>query len=123
MKIFSSRLKQALRGHKQSDIANKIGIGQPNLSMYANCENKPSLEVFRALCVSLGVNSDWLLGLTDERAGVATVTATGGSAVAAQSPGAKVSSHAPAPSLDTTRLLSIIESQQRVIEALSGSKK
>lgn len=120
VKIFQSRLKEAMKGRKQSEIANEIGVGQPNLSMYVSTKNGrhiPNLERFRALCLSLGVKSDWLLGLTEEPGRGVSVHAGGNAAVASQSPGAKVAAHAVAA--DTSRLLSIIESQQRVIENLS----
>lgn len=122
MKVFSERLKIGMSGHKQSAISKEIGVGQPNLSMYVKGENKPSLEVFRALCVSLRLNADWLLGLTDTRTPGAApvVTATGGSA-ASGTGNATVHAppSAPASPSETSRLLGIIESQQRVIETLS----
>lgn len=63
-KNFSSRLKNALKGHKQTDVAAQVGVGQSALSGYANESILPSLETFRALCLSLGVKPDYLLDLS-----------------------------------------------------------
>lgn len=122
VKIFQSRLKEAMNGRKQGEIASKIGIRQSNLSMYCSKKDPhiPNLERFRALCLSLGVKADWLLGLTEEPGRGVSVHAGGNAAVASQSPGAKVAAHASSP--ETSRLLGIIESQQRVIETLSKPK-
>lgn len=126
--IFSQRLKTSLKGHKQREIADEIGVGQPALSGYANGKLIPSLETFRALCQALGASADWLLGLAEEQsgAGSVTVTATGGSA-ASGTGNATVNAAPPPPASipppDATRYLSIIESQQRVIESLTRPAK
>lgn len=105
------------------EIAKKIGVSKNTYQHYEYGTRKPSLAFIVAASHALGVSSDWLLGLSDERASGVSVTATGGSAVAAQSPGANVAATAAAPlSSEVTRLLSIIESQQRVIESLASAK-
>lgn len=120
MKVFSERLKLGMAGHKQSAISREIGVGQPNLSMYLKGESKPSLDVFRALCVSLRLNANWLLGLSDTNTAGSSqvVTATGGSAASGTGNATVHAAQATTPT-ETSRLLGIIESQQRVIETLS----
>lgn len=122
MKIFSARLKTASKGRKQGDIAKEIGVVQSNLSMYFSGDHLPSLEVFRALCVSVGVKSDWLLGLDDGAQRGVSVTATGRSAVAANNSTVRTGGGAM-DSAERSRLLAIIESQQSVIAALTGAGK
>ncbi len=121
MKFFSSRLKEAAKGRKQGDIAKEIGVVPSNLSMYFRGDHLPSLEVFRALCVSVGVKSDWLLGL-DSTSPTTSVVASGASSVAAHNStvstcGGKLDDS------ERNRLLAIIESQQAVIAALTGAGK
>ena len=77
VKFFSERLVEASRGVSQASLANALGIGQSNVSMYLRGERVPSLEVFRLLCETLGVSADWLLGLADgPQKGGSSVTAS-----------------------------------------------
>ena len=103
VKIFSSRLSEASRGVKQTEISRKIGVGQSNVSMYLKGERVPALDVFRSLCVSLGVNAGWLLGITDSAIAASEVSSPDVSALRSE----------------VARLWALVESQQRTIEALA----
>lgn len=63
VKIFSERLVSASQGVSQASLSKMLGIGQSNVSMYLRGDRIPSLDVFRSLCIALGVKSDYLLGL------------------------------------------------------------
>lgn len=120
--VFSSRLK-ALRkesGMSQGEVCKKIGAKQGAYSTWELGKNEPPLETFIQLANLFNVSTDWLLGLTDERTPGVSITAGDGSAVAANRSTATVNSAPTSASGDTARLLGIIESQQRVIEKLSG---
>ena len=104
-------------------MAELLGISSVRLSNYEVGKREPDLSLLKRIVETYNVSADWLLGLSDERASGVSVTATGGSAVAAQSPGAKVAATSPAPTAEISRLLGIIESQQRVIETMAGGKK
>lgn len=85
------RLKQIRGSSSQRDFAATLGLKQTTYSRWELGQTEPSFESLMQICSQTGVTSDWLLGLSDERSGGGvTVTATGGSAVASQSPGAKV---------------------------------
>ena len=158
-KVFSSRLKASLKGHKQGEIATQIGVGQPALSGYANDKLVPSLDNFRSLCVSLGVKSDYLLGLDEEpaiavkaegkkvdyrailaekeakrqlkRAKIAAIHAPKAPRDPSLPPpsirvivdGHEITSGDYPPQPDISQLLSIISSQQTIIDRLSAAVK
>jgi len=65
VKIFSERLVSASQGVSQANLSKMLGIGQSNVSMYLRGDRIPSLDVFRSLCIALGVKSDYLLGLPE----------------------------------------------------------
>lgn len=126
---FCARLK-TLRGDEQQGVfASKIGLNQGTYSRYETGDREPNLEILCQIAMSCGVTSDWLLGLSESRSSATHVTATGGSAVASASPGARVSASIPsrtppaATPQEISRLLGIIESQQRVIENFSKLAK
>ena len=67
MKEFSERLKDVRKdaGMSQADIADEIGVTK---SAYANYEQgirEPSLKVLKAICDTLDVSCDYLLGRDD----------------------------------------------------------
>lgn len=59
---FSERLKVALEGHKNSEIADKIGISRQAISMYLSGTRHPVQPVIAALAKALDVSPVWLLG-------------------------------------------------------------
>lgn len=48
-------------GLSQTELAERIGTHQPNISAYESGEREPSLKVIRALADALGVSFDVLL--------------------------------------------------------------
>ena len=108
-------------------MAEKIGIPQQTYAGWEVGNRQPKLDKLAEVALQFAVSLDWLLGLSDRRPGGVNVTAGDGSAIASESPGAYVHTVAPPPRdsdpSQVARLLSIIESQQRVIENLSSNKK
>lgn len=121
--LFSSRLKELRGSVSQKEIAKILDIPQQTYAGWELGNRQPKLEKLMALALHFAVSTDWLLGLTDERTPGVSITAGDGSAVAANRSTATVNSAPAAASGDTARLLGIIESQQRVIEAMAGGKK
>ena len=120
MKIFPERLRLLRGSTSQEDMGRKYGFTQSAYAKWEAGRAEPKFDVLTKICKEYSVSSDWLLGLTDERACV-SVTATGSSVAANHSTvrtGAGVSSPA-----EVTRLLGIIESQQRVIESLAAARR
>lgn len=63
-KIFSEKLKEAIEMSPLSyaEVARKLGITKPTMSMYKSGKALPSLETFDLLCDVLDVSADFLLG-------------------------------------------------------------
>ncbi len=63
-KIFSEKLQEAVKTSNLSyaEIARKLGITKPTMSMYKSGKALPSLETFDLLCDILDVSADFLLG-------------------------------------------------------------
>lgn len=95
-------------------FAKKIGVSKNTYQHYEYATRKPSLSFIIKLNHALGVSADWLLGLDSSREKAAHVTATGHAVAANHS--------TVTTAAENSRLLSIIESQQRVIENLSKRK-
>ena len=51
----------------QDELANRIGITAQALSQYERGIRYPDVAILKALCVSLGVSADYLMGLKDSR--------------------------------------------------------
>ncbi|MDE7380233.1 MAG: helix-turn-helix domain-containing protein [Clostridia bacterium] len=67
MDIFAIKLKE-LRAEKQlsqKQLAQLVGTTDDSIYSWENGRSQPSIEMLRALCKSLNVSSDYLLGLTD----------------------------------------------------------
>lgn len=67
-KVFGDRIK-ALRiqhGLKQSELAEKVGLGRTSITLIENGERAASIEVAYALADCFDVTTDYLLGRTDE---------------------------------------------------------
>ncbi|MBQ9345430.1 MAG: helix-turn-helix transcriptional regulator [Kiritimatiellae bacterium] len=116
---FLARLKLLRGKENQGKFAKKLGLKQGSYSRYETGEREPDLRTLCQIAESAGVSSDWLLGLTDEPSTGVSLTASGGSVAANHS---TVSTGGAVRDAEVSRLLSIIESQQRVIEALSCGK-
>lgn len=65
MKDLGDRLKVALKlkGMSQSDLARATGITTSAISRYINTSREPTTTMMRKICESLGVSSDYLLGI------------------------------------------------------------
>lgn len=47
----------------QSQLANKIGIKQSQVSEWLNGKSKPGYDNFKAICLALDISGDRILGL------------------------------------------------------------
>ena len=95
-------------------MARKFGVSQVAYGRWELGKAEPKFDVVVAICKNFSVSADWLLGLDSTTS--SSVTATGGAAAAANHSTATVTAP-PSPSADDSRLLGIIESQQRIIES------
>ena len=109
------RLKM-LRGEvSQQKLSAVLGVKQTTFSTWETGRNEPPLPALVAIARHFSVTTDWLLGLDDSRPAV-SLSATDHSVAANNSTVA-------AGAEEVSRLLSIIESQQRVIERLAGGER
>lgn len=109
------RLKALRENTSQAKIASLFGVKQPTYSSWELGRKEPSLGIVCDIAKHYGVTTDYLLGVTDSRGPGIAVTATDHSIAASNST-------VRSDSAETARLLSIIESQQRVIERLAGDR-
>lgn len=72
--VFATRLREIMkeRGENQTTLADKITsqyvtIQRQTLSLYMSGQSRPDTERLTAICKTLDVSADWLLGLTDYR--------------------------------------------------------
>ena len=54
-------LMEKLNISSDTDLSNKIGVGQRSVSYYLSRERKPSLDFIEKIVNSLGLSADWLL--------------------------------------------------------------
>jgi len=99
-KKFCDGLRASRGNRSQSELADKIGVSQVKLSRWESGKFEPNLSELCTLCKTLGVTSDWLLGLSDVRSGGGVQT--------------------PPRDAEVARLWALVESQQRTIEALAN---
>lgn len=111
MSVFAQRLKELRKQASQRAFSQILGVNQQKVSRWETGRFEPSLDEVITICNSLHVSADWLLGLSDSR-GV-SITATDHSVAANNS--------TVSDSADVSRLLGIIESQQKVIQKLAGA--
>lgn len=50
----------------QEELAHKLGMGVRQVWRYENDENAPSSDILGRIAATLGVSSDYLLGLVDD---------------------------------------------------------
>ena len=67
MSIFVTRLNELRGSSSVSAFARRAEIPQPSMDKYLK-GRVPSIETLIRIACRFGVSSDWLLGLTDERA-------------------------------------------------------
>lgn len=63
-KIAECRREKKL---SQEELANRIGITAQALSQYERGLRYPDIAILKALCITLGVSSDYLMGLKESR--------------------------------------------------------
>lgn len=68
MNLVATRLKELRAGRSQAEVSKLLGIKQTAWSRYENDAAIPGGEMILQICSTFAVSSDWLLGLTDERA-------------------------------------------------------
>lgn len=68
--MFSDRLKDALgiRGLRPIDLSRLSGINSGQISKYLSGDAEPKAETILVIAKTLGVSSDFLLGLSDDPA-------------------------------------------------------
>lgn len=66
---FGERLNMVLYEQElsQADLDKRTGIGRANISRYVCNKQMPTVDSLIAICKTLGVSADWLLGLNDEK--------------------------------------------------------
>lgn len=64
-KTIGDRLKYSLelRNMTQKELADKIGVTEISMSRYVNSTREPRADKVILICRTLGISSDWLLGL------------------------------------------------------------
>ena len=60
---FKDRLREALKGHDRQEVCDKIGRSLRAMTGWLNGANEPLASTVAALCLTLKVDADWLLGL------------------------------------------------------------
>ena len=50
----------------QSELANKLGLKQSQISEWLKGKSKPGYDSIRAICIALEISADRLLGLDDK---------------------------------------------------------
>ena len=66
---FGERLNMVLYEQElsQADLDKRTGIGRANISRYVCNKQMPTVDSLIAICKTLHVSADWLLGLRKER--------------------------------------------------------
>lgn len=65
--VIAQRVRQARcrAGMSQAELAERLEKPKQRVNELEDAQNLPRADTLRALAVSLGVSSDWLLGLSD----------------------------------------------------------
>jgi transcriptional regulator with XRE-family HTH domain len=67
--IFEERLNKLRGNMSQDEFAKKIGIARATVGFYENGERIPDASYLIKIAQACEVSTDWLLGLTDDKAG------------------------------------------------------
>lgn len=105
------RLKTIRGSESQTSFAHRLGIPQQTYSHYESGKTEPPLGMLVAIAKMTGATTDFLLGIDGARGSV-SVTATDHSVA---------SNNSAVSQAQDARLLSLLESQQRIIERLTGA--
>lgn len=68
MEYFGNKLKAVRKAKKltQVEFAKALGVSSSIIAAYEQGKNFPSVSILIEICKTLGVSSDYLLGLSDE---------------------------------------------------------
>lgn len=58
-----ARLREAMSGMSNSDLATRLGCSRSNISMYLNGSRSPNKMTVQLMAICLGVSPAWLMGL------------------------------------------------------------
>lgn len=72
-KIVIKRIKELQGDESENSMAKRLGISQVTLNYCLSGKRKPSLDLVYRICDIYGSSIDWLLGLSDARAPIASV--------------------------------------------------
>ena len=67
--IFQERFRELRGTSSQEEFAKKIGMSRPVIGFYENGDRVPDILTLRKIAEMYNVSADWLLGLSDIRAG------------------------------------------------------
>ena len=63
-KVFSpERLREAMGGMSNIDLAGKLGCARSSITMYLSGQRTPSKMTIQLMAICLGVSPAWLMGL------------------------------------------------------------
>ena len=117
-KQFVTRLKELRGSMSQDEFASIIGAKQTSYSSWERGIKEPSISNLLKIASTLGVSSDWLLGLSDER------TVAGTFAMQPKAVASPVKSGAKTIARETTgneELLRAIRELQKRVTALEST--
>jgi transcriptional regulator with XRE-family HTH domain len=60
---IAERLRDAVAGRNQSDLARELHRSRSAITQWKNGKTEPDLGTLADLCRTLGISADWLLGL------------------------------------------------------------
>lgn len=58
-----NRLREAMNGITNAELATKLGCSRSNISMYLNGSRTPNKMTVQLMAICLGVSPAWLMGL------------------------------------------------------------
>ena len=67
LELIRSRLIEAIKLSElsQTELAKKLNVKQPTVSMYLSGKAMPALDTFANICAVLDVDPAYILGITD----------------------------------------------------------
>lgn len=67
LEVIRERLVEAIKnsGMSQTELAKKLNVTQPTVSMYLSGKVMPALDTFANICKALDADPSYILGLTD----------------------------------------------------------
>ena len=68
--MFSQRLMELIGGRSVTGFAKRVGLQQTAIDRYVKKKRSPNAEAIITISTECCVSADWLLGLTDVKAGV-----------------------------------------------------